>query len=509
MAILLVFSILFLVSTPGLLWVLRRFEINLQKLEFWVLVITGTAWLLVLIFYLLDPNQYFNPVWDAGFTLLPSLAFALDRIGSSYPLAVAALVFFGVLIERTSPQTSSWITPLTATLLLILVADSAYAVALGWTVLEALFLYRFLRNQGELESSTRYILGVLFRLAPPLLLIYISLNYSTDGTAPLISELAPESAPLLLTAGMIGFWGWFQTIGRLPSSTERIRLIHSVHWLPASFGLLLIARAAALAAQLPDFPWGADLAAGLISLLLIAAAFFMPAQILLRVGCLILLIGAYLCQSPLSASYLGILALLSGVALLWEPGSRKAALVRMIAVGVGFLPLPFFPAWIGLAYLDGLGAYFLSAVYGWVFGKLLFKAFQAWKAAEDPSEPVTPLEWTGMGVLLVSQLVIAARLGLFSAGLRFHLIPISTWLSPLLLAASLVFWSRLPGADLAGRLRQEKASRPDFTDSGRALLELSSEAVHLMTRLFEGDGGLLWTLLLGLLIFTLARGGGG
>ena len=90
-------SVLFLISTPGLLLILKRFEINLEKLEFWVLVITGTAWLLVLIFFLLDPDQTINPVWDAGFTLLPSLAFVLDRTSSSYALAVTALVFFGVL----------------------------------------------------------------------------------------------------------------------------------------------------------------------------------------------------------------------------------------------------------------------------------------------------------------------------------------------------------------------------------------------------------------------------
>ena len=89
--------------------------------------------------------------------------------------------------------------------------DSAYTLALVWTVIEALALYSYLKNQGELTASNRYIYSILARLTGPLLVIYISLVNSSTGTAPFLTELPPSAAPILMAAGVIGFTGWFLT----------------------------------------------------------------------------------------------------------------------------------------------------------------------------------------------------------------------------------------------------------------------------------------------------------
>ncbi|MCK5793154.1 MAG: hypothetical protein KAH12_00490, partial [Anaerolineales bacterium] len=74
-----------------------------------MMLTTGIAWLISLVFFFLTPEYHLNPIWDAGEKLLPSLAFSLDWISSSYFLVVTTLIFFGVLIEGNSSQTSAWI----------------------------------------------------------------------------------------------------------------------------------------------------------------------------------------------------------------------------------------------------------------------------------------------------------------------------------------------------------------------------------------------------------------
>ena len=168
---------------------------------------TGMAWLISLAFFFLAPEHHLNPIWDAGEKLLPSLAFSLDGISSSYFLAVTSLIFFGILVEGYSPQTNAWITGLGGVCVIGTLVDSAYALALVWTVIEALALYSYLKNQGEMEGNQRYILGILVRLTGPLLIIYISVINSETGIAPFLTELPSFRSTFLLAAGMYWFWG--------------------------------------------------------------------------------------------------------------------------------------------------------------------------------------------------------------------------------------------------------------------------------------------------------------
>ena len=509
MAILALLSFIFLISTPGLLWVFRRFKINLQKLEFWVLVTSGTAWILVLILFILKPELHVNPIWDAGFNLLPSLAFSIDLVSTAFALAVAALVFFGMLVERTSAETSSWITPLAGVLLLVLIADSAYTVALGWTVLEALFLYRFLKNQGELQSSTRYILAVLARLAAPLLVVYLSLYFATRGTAPMLSELPPDAAPLLLAAGVIAYFGWFQTIHVFPDSSDKIRLIQAVNWLPASFGMLLIARAVGLAGTAPIFSWGSNLVAGLILIPLIFLIIFLPTERIMRLSCLSLMAGGYMIQSPAAVINIGILFLLPGMVILWEPEYEHSSLFKLVVAGICLMPLPFFPAWVSLIQTDGLISYLISAVYGLLASRLLIRIFLKWRETKAPLTVVSPLQMVGLGVILVSQYLISIQLGLFSNGFRFEGYPFPAWIAPIFVLLGSVIWIWLDRREIQERPVEVERILSARMPESTILTAISGEIVRLMTRLFEGDGGLIWTLLLAFLIVSLARLGGG
>ena len=248
------FSALFLIVNPVLLGLFNRFNQNLQKLQFWVMLTSGMAWLISLVFFFFTPDHHLNPIWNAGETLLPSLAFSLDWVSSSYFLAVTTLIFFGILVEGHSPQTNAWITGLGGICVIGTLVDSAYTLAMVWTLIEASALYSFLKNQGEMTTSHRYIFSILARLSGPLLVIYISLVNSSAGIAPFLTELPPSAAPILMAAGVIGFAGWFLT----PKISQDVRsVIHPgnyLTWTPAVLGLVLITRSAQILEGDPVFP---------------------------------------------------------------------------------------------------------------------------------------------------------------------------------------------------------------------------------------------------------------
>jgi hypothetical protein len=279
--------------------------------------------------------------------------------------------------------------------------------------------------------------------------------------------------------------------------------------IPASFGLLLISRSAGLISLAQDFSWRADLAAGAISLIIVLLAVFLPSNRLMRLGCLGLLLGGYLSQTPTSVLNLAILFLLPGVILLWEPESKNTALIKLIIAGIGLFPLPFLPAWMGLIQFGGIASYFLAAAYGVLISRIFIRSYQKWQEAESSLEAISTLEMIGLGVILISQYLIAIQFGLFGEGLRFGNIPISAWMAPLFLVLGAFLWIRLPARELPqGGLLGEK-NKSSISQFGSLLTTVSGEIVHLMTRLFEGDGGLIWTLLLAFLIFSLASLGGG
>jgi hypothetical protein len=162
-----------------------------------------------------------------------------------------------------------------------------------------------------------------------------------------------------------------------------------------------------------------------------------------------------------------------------------------------------------LIHSAGFSAYLLAAVYGLVFGKLIYDVYLKWKIAESSSSEITPLEISGAGIIILSQYLVSFNLGLFSLGLRFEQNPFSAWMAPLLMLIGVLIWSRLPIRKLEAWSPLAGKGFSKLIKAAEAIAASLGEIVHLMTRLFEGDGGLMWTLLLGFMVFTLARFGGG
>ena len=474
-----------------------------------MMLTTGIAWLISLAFFFLTPEQHLNPIWDAGEKLLPSLAFSLDWISRSYFLAVTSLIFFGILVEGFSPQTNAWITAIGGICAIGTLVDSAYTLALVWTVVESFSLYSYLKNQGEMDGNQRYILAILIRLAAPLLIIYVSVMNSATGIAPYLTELPSSAAPYLLAAGIISFGGW----ALLPKVSQEGQPVFQpgryASWIPAVLGLLLINRAALLFSGNGSSPALFITAAILLFLVSLASALFSQPERSWRIGILALLIGSFSFTAPEAALAWGVIFLLPGIVLFRNFKSNKTATLALILGGIGILPLPFLPAWAGLTSFDGIPGLFYAGLAGVFLGKTLNLGIQTWQGKEGESEPISPLVITGYLVVLASQIVISFQSGLIGISLAISAVPISAWAALVLFIPAALFWSRIPELEIPWWQKLIIKIRNIIDVISASLTRITDGSVYLFTRLFEGDGGLIWTLLFGFLIITLVslRGG--
>jgi hypothetical protein len=499
----------FLIVNPALLWLFRRFNLNLKKLAFWIMLTTGIAWLISLAFFFLTPEQHLNPIWDTGEKLLPSLAFSLDGISSSYFLAVTSLIFFGILVEEFSPQTNAWITAMGGVCVIGTLVDSAYALALVWTVVESLSLYGYLKNQGEMEGNQKYILAILIRLTAPLLIIYISVMNSETGIAPYLTELPSSAAPYLLAAGIVGFGGW----ALIPRGSEEEQPVFQpgkyASWIPAVLGLVMITRAAQIFSGNGSTPGLFITAAVLFFLLSVASALFSQPERSWRIGILALLIGSFSFAAPKAVLAWGVIFILPGIVLFRNFKSNKTATLALILGGIGILPVPFLPAWAGMISFDGIPGLFYAGLAGIFLGKTLNLGIQTWQGKEGESEPISPLVITGYLVVLASQLAISIQSGLIGVSLAILAVPISAWVALTLFIPAALFWSRIPELEIPWWQKSILKIRNIIDDLSASLTRITDGSVYLFTRLFEGDGGLIWTILFSFLIITLVslRGG--
>jgi len=146
---------------------------------------------------------------------------------------------------------------------------------------------------------------------------------------------------------------------------------------------------------------------------------------------------------------------------------------------------------------------------GVLLGRIFNYRIQNWRGIEIPTEQISPLTITGYAVVLISQYSISVQAGLIKKSLAFTSVPVSAWIAALLFGLAVLFWDRIPAINTSRLDRLKVKTRIYFDAAANSISRLADGIVYLLTRLFEGDGGLIWTLLLGFLIITLIslRGG--
>jgi hypothetical protein len=500
----------FLLINPIVEWGFRRFDIQTEKLQFWVMVTSGTAWSIALVYFLLSPTSTSSEAQLGDNGLLPRLEFSHDWISAALILIAVGLIFAAVLKQQERPVSNAWLAGLGGACVIGLETNSAYSLGLIWTMVEGLLFYSSYRNQKFTSTPQQFLPIVLLRLSAPASLILYSLTLNEPNISVFSAGAGTGAGLILISAGLLGFWGWFllppdkanNQDGSFPGTSE--------NWIPAMLGVLIILRGGIL------------LDPGSVQLyipLILAIALVLTVLLGLVLGqsprlwflcCSLLISVSAIISGVENALSLGMAMILPGLQLWWISKQPKIPLLPLIFGILGLLPVPFLPSWTGVStFSAGLPGILVGVSYGMLLGSILIALLKNWQSSADTFSTHPLLGIIGAAAILLSQAVVSLRLDLIDSSRDIFGRSVLIWISFLGFIPILILGNQLPlkktrrFVDIGSRFRDgvEKFLTTSF--------HFLDRLVEFISQIFEGQGGLIWTLLIGLLLISLIRLRGG
>ncbi len=128
---------------------------------------------------------------------------------------------------------------------------------------------------------------------------------------------------------------------------------------------------------------------------------------------------------------------------------------------------------------------------------------------DNTSNPVPFLYVMSPAIIILTQHVIALEHKLldFSGGILSK--PISLWIPLLLIILFFIFGERIPRLNNYRGDEKGINALDIISGIGSGAARLADRTVFLIISLFEGEGGLIWALILGFLLLTLITLSGG
>ena len=481
------------------------------------------AWISVFFWQLDMPHRFSPSLWAPGSLFSASPEFLVDSYAWLYALGLVALAGAVVL---TSParasmvvNPSAWVGSLALTILALLavLADNPLTLVLAWTAIDLTEFFNTLRSSDSPGLSERAVVSFSIRLAGTGFALLASVFNASGGKAFLFENASAQTGIfLLLAAGL--------RLGVLPLHLA----FRSEPTLRRGFGTTLRLTTAAtsliLLARLPF----STLDAGYIPFLLgfvVLAGFYggwkwftahdeLSGRPYWIIGMSALAVAATLRGSSAGSAAWGVAMLLfGGISFLYS--ARQVWFTRILA-GLGLLmlglpftltasgwegsfrwPVFFWPLFI-LAHLLLVGGYIRHLFQ---LGELPFSSLPTWAQTAYPS---------GLGLLVLTAIVsgvwgwpgalqsgvwIVSAISLGAAGL-----------------AAVVVWrfrrfidpGIFPGSDT--RVSRLGSVQEYLAQGLWTIYRLLGRLFGYAANLLEGDGGLLWTLLLLVLFVTLLLG---
>ena len=491
----------------------------------WLIAAFGAsvAWLLLLPVGGNLPIQLTLAVWEPTELLSASLGFLVDHISWSYGLALAGLVLaviFTDVLRAVEADWSAWAGSLTlgALGLVAVFAGNPVTLMMAWAAIDSaemlILLWHIkpsaIREKVIASFSSRVggiflvLIGEIFTQASGQVLDFTTINDTARIYLVLACGLRLGVVPL--------------HIPFLQEPPLRRSLGTTIRLVPVASSLVLLTRTASAAS--PPLSWG------LLTTLSVFAALFgafswalakdeldgRPYWIIGVVS--VALFSALRGEEIVSLSW-GIAALLTG-GLLFISSARHRYLLPLTGLGlIGILPVPFTPGWAGFGLYSP--PYSLSLGVILVSQSLLVIGYLSHLLRSGPSlAGIERWVWgiypIGLVVLLISYSVITSR------GLIDGIQPVGAQLASRLVAGGLfiafcmiwVYISRrgfgVPGGILL--MIRKALSLGWMYRFLWSMFHYFRRSVATLTFVLEGQGGILWTLLLVILIlaFLTQRG---
>jgi len=498
---------------PILLLVFQLRKINLNKLRFWFMVTSGAAWLLSLGFNITNPETSLNLDWNPGSILLSKPALIFDGISIPLALSLAGITLYTTLSQRFSPPQIAWISTLGGICYLTVLSDNVYTFLLFWTLIEIFWITYSVLNQAVAERDIQLILPIVVRLGSPLLLIYAALISMEEGINANFSGFITAAGPILLLAGVFGLIVLFLGAETTTIKGERVDLERILRLLPAAVSIMLITRGAEIMDPILVQP-GLKIIIAVLSMLLgLFSIISTSRELSIKIwsyGVIGLIAASALYFSSSSSLSWGMVLLLPGVLIYQSYRSKTQLIVALVIASIGTIPLPFLPAWNGSGlFTHGVSGVMFAVAAGTLFGGILSKNISLVNEEEVPSEPIPLLYILSPIILLITQVVIALEYNLLGSSKKFLSIPISVWIPVFLIVLIYIFGEKIPIINSFRIQENIQSARRLISMIASGTARNVNQAVVLFTKLFEGEGGLIWALLIGFLLLTLITLSGG
>ncbi len=505
---------------------------------YWLMALAGTltAWILVL---LSRPRQVYTLLlvhWRPVTYFPDSPKLLVDPISWSYALALATLVLVVILTVPIRLQGNNWHAwasslALAGFGLVAVLAGNFLTLMLAWAAIDVLEILILLVQVQESKVHVQALVVFAARVGGLGLLLWADITAKTAGNlwaAP--QEAAAGTVPLsvslvlLIAAGLrLGVLPL-----RLPYLQEpplRRGLGTSLRLIPAAASLILLTRTAY--AGVPA-SWAPYLLV-LVGLSAIYGAFLWasaPDELSGRpywiLGMTAFAVASAVCGFPQASLAWGLACLLSG-GLLFLFSTRQRALLLLPMFGLlGFSGLPFTPTWSGMQLYTSHTILYLLPLF--IFAHAILISGYIRHAIRSEPIPTQPQRWVwllyplGLALFPVIQYVGLWQSAHWSSEFRLFIgstgSTFLTWIGGVVALglAVLFLWVNYQRHPVLPRwltsLSQQVFSMQWVYKSLEMAFRLSIQFVGFLTGLLEGDGGILWVLVLLALLVVVLLGGG-
>jgi len=488
------------------------------------------SWILILVLHWQNVSGFSLDSWQPIDEPGSALIFQLDSVSWPYALSVVSLLLAVVATasarELTHTTPTAWVgsLALTGTSLLAILAKTPLTLILTWTMVDLIELVILLRIVNQPTQTQRVAFAFAVRVAGTLFAVWAILISLGRGVALTLDHVIPEVGLFLLLASGL-------RLGVIPANLPFAREVNIPKGLGTVLRLAAPASSLPLLARLPATVVPPDLARVLLVFTALAGLYGSGMWLAARDEkegspfWVIALAGMAVASSirghPEASLAWGIALILSGGLIFLFSARTRWILVIPLIGWLGFSGLPFTPAasgWRGLVVLPFtlLDIIFLAVLVLLQIGFLrhIQNPGEDLKAKDRWIQAVYPV---GLSILNISYWLIGVTgwPGSFSAGL---------WWASAISTILLVLGSVLGYQIGSGRVKQGSRVQWLLILTRRVVATLGEVfSLNWMYRLFwrvygemermigfitiilEGDGGMLWALLLLVIFISLFR----
>ncbi|MBM3143913.1 MAG: hypothetical protein FJ010_02870 [Chloroflexi bacterium] len=510
-------SILLLFSVPIIILVLDRFRVRAGYLWFFALGGALTAWILILVARLQSPTIITLMQWRPATLFSATPALLLDEISWVYAAALAAFplaVLLTDILRFTDVDPQAWAASLAMTGLglLAVFAGNPLTLMLAWAVADLSETFLLLQRVPTSGHRERVVVALSVRLVGLLLVLAATLQALSLGTALVFDAIPAEvSGLLLLAVGLrLGVLPPHQPFFQEPPLRRGLGTI--VRLTPVTSCLVVLARVAHVGVPASWQPY--LLAVGVAAALYGGFAWFQaPNELdgrpywILGMATMALVSAVY--RLPDASMAWGVALLASGgILFLISYRSRFVSALAFLGI-ISFSLFPFTPAWRG-GILYSHSGFFLVLLFVLAHALLLLGYARHLLQKPPPGEGVE--RWMlivcplGLILLVIAHWGIALSHGL-ARGSGLSMNSVGWWggIVAFCLAVVFLFLRKLQFAMLSsiatglrGLLSLEWMYRLFWW-----LYHTASRFFSSISLILEGEGGVLWSLIMLILLVSL------